>query len=93
MYIHNERKRNKKHIETGYLFFDSENSNESIYEFFLAQLDKTHKNSNILVYSFNNFLIRIEKQAHLVHTKIADDNFALEDLQVKKNGVILLKEF
>ena len=33
----------KIHIESGNLFFDNVNSNESIYGFFLAQLDSTKK--------------------------------------------------
>ena len=33
----------KIHIETGNLFFDNENFNESIYDFLLAQLNTTKK--------------------------------------------------
>ena len=33
----------KIHIESGNLFFDNVNSNESVYDFFLAQLNPTKK--------------------------------------------------
>ena len=119
------RNKTKMVIETGYLFFDNENSNESIYDFFLAQLDSTkkliliefefsdryenyigkyieaikcrndnkhemlsHKNSKFLFSSFNNFLNRIGKS----HIKILDDSFTLENLQEKKDH-ILLRDF
>ena len=53
----------------------------------------THKNSKVLFYSFNNFLNRIENQSHLVrYTKIADDSFALENLQ-EKDWSYLIERF
>ena len=44
----------------------------------------THKNSKFFFYNFNNFLNRIGEQPKLIrHTKIWDDDFALENLQEK----------
>ena len=37
----------KIHVETGDIFFDNVNSNESIYNFFLTQQDETKKLSKI----------------------------------------------
>ena len=39
----------KIHIETGNLFFDNENSNESIYDFFLTQ---GHPNKKLMPIEF-----------------------------------------
>ena len=44
-----KRNKIKIHIETGHIFFDHVNSNESIYSFFLAQQDHTKKLLNIVL--------------------------------------------
>ena len=44
----------------------------------------THRNLKFLFYNFDNYLNRIGKPLQLVrHTKIADDDIALKNLQVK----------
>ena len=51
-----------------------------------------HRNSKCLFYSFNDFLNRIGKTSKLArHTKLLDDDFALQNLQ-EKNGRILLRD-
>ena len=53
----------KIHIETGYIFFDNVNLNESIYDFFYAQPDKTKK------------LILIEFQISDTYKKLHEQNW------------------
>ena len=70
----------------------SNNYENYILEYFDAIKNKSddkydmlkHKTSKCLFYDFNNFLNRIGKQTKLIrHTKISDDDFALENLQEK----------
>ena len=80
-----KRNKIKIHIETGHIFFDNVNSNESIYSFFLAQQDHTKKLLNIVLETSVDYNDCISK--YLLAIKYENEYDMLTQLHQKNTGV------